>query len=252
MRQTWHRMRRIMGVPSTLVAAAVSAFYLLINAITWQAAESAGVAGVWSATGVAVGLAALLMIRYHRQVADALTPALDRPGCVKLADRHGAVVLVGLDSAEPGTTFLRLLSTARELEYLALVTTPQAASRGVIATLLAQVRRAPQSLPLQQIRIWDQVEAGAMSDTEQAVTDAISWMLSRGLHPSQLVVDVTKGRRPMQFGALIAAERARVEVQYLAAEWPHLDDRPRPGSAAFTVVHTHWSAVAADAEPIVG
>jgi hypothetical protein len=45
-------------------------------------------------------------------VTDALAPELDRPGSVKLADRRGAVVLVGLDSAEPGTTFLRLLATA--------------------------------------------------------------------------------------------------------------------------------------------
>jgi hypothetical protein len=77
-------------------------------------------------------------------------------------------------------------------------------------------------------------------------------MQRHGLHPSQIVVDVTKGRRPMQFGALIAAERARVEVQYLASEWHHLDDRPLPRSAEFTVVHTHWSSVASDAEPIFG
>jgi hypothetical protein len=122
------------------------------------------------------------------------------------------------------------------LQYLALVTTPQASSRGVIDALLAQVRRAPQALPLQQIRLWDQLDAATMTDAEQAVTDAITWMLRHDVHPSQLVVDVSKGRRPMQFGALIAAERARVEVQYLAADWPHLDDRPRPGSAEFLQV----------------
>jgi hypothetical protein len=35
-----------MGVRSTLVIATVSAFYLLINAITWQSARSGGTAGV--------------------------------------------------------------------------------------------------------------------------------------------------------------------------------------------------------------
>ena len=252
MHQTWRRLRRIMGIPSTLVLAAVSAFYLLINAITWQTAESHGVAGVWAVTGAAILLTALLLIRYHRQVAAALAPSLDRPGSDKLADRRGAVLLVGLDSAEPGTTFLRLLATARELEFLALVTTPQAVARGVVAALEAQIQRAPQAFPHQQIRLWDRVNAQTMGDTEQAVTEAINWMLRHGLHPSQLVVDVTKGRRPMQFGALIAAERAHIEVQYLAAEWHHLDDRPRPGSAEFTVVHTHWAAAAPDAEPILG
>ncbi len=252
MRQTWRRLRRIMGVPSTLVAAAVSAFYLVINAITWQTAELAGAAGVWVGAGLAILVTVLLFIRYHRQVASALAPTLDRPGTDKLADRRGVVVLIGLDSADPGTTFMRLLAAARELEYLALVTTPQAASRGVLTTLASQVRRAPQALPHQQIRFWDRVNAETMGDTEQAVTEAISWMLRHGLHPSQLVVDVTKGRRTMQFGALVAAERTRVEVQYLAAEWHHLDDRPRPGSAEFTVVHTHWATAASDAEPIVG
>jgi Beta-lactamase len=51
------------GVPSTLVVAAVSAFYLLINAITWQSAQSGGATGVWAATGVAVALTALMLIR---------------------------------------------------------------------------------------------------------------------------------------------------------------------------------------------
>ncbi len=252
MRQAWRRLRRIVGVPSTLVVAAAVLFYLLINAITWQTAESWGSSGVWAATGFALLVTVVLIIRWHRQVAEAFAPAMDRPGTDKLADRIGAVVLVGLDSAEPGTTFLRLLGTAHQLEYLALVTSPQVAARGVLTTVLTQVGRSPQALPHQQIRLWDRVNAERMADTEQAVTEAVSWMLRHGLHPSQIVVDVTKGRRPMQFGALVAAERARVEVQYLAAEWHHLDDRPRPGRAEFTVVHTHWATAAADAEPIVG
>lgn len=252
MHRTWRRLRRIMGVPSTLVLAAVSAFYLLINAITWQTAKSDGELGVWASTGAVIVLAGLLLLRYHRQVASALAPSLDRPGSDKLTDRRGAVVIVGLDSAEPGTTFLRLLATATKLEYVALVTTPQAVMRGVVTALEAQIQRAPQALTHQQIRLWDRVNAQTMADTEQAVTEAINWMLRHGLHPSQIVVDVTKGRRPMQFGALIAAERAHIEVQYLAAEWHHLDDRPLPGSAEFTVVHTHWASAAADAESIPG
>src|SRR5690349_11510063 len=102
MRRTWRRLRRIMGVPSTLVVVAVSAFYLLINAITWQAAESAGSAGVWLATGGVLAATLLLLLRWHRQVAAAVLPALDRPGTDKLGERRGAIVVAGLDSAEPG------------------------------------------------------------------------------------------------------------------------------------------------------
>jgi len=85
-----------------------------------------------------------------------------------------------------------------------------------------------------------------MGDVEQSVTEAIAWMGRQGLHASEIVVDVTKGRRSMAFGALIAANRADVEVQYLAAEWHHLDNKPRPGSEEFSVVSEHWDGVGPD------
>ena len=103
-----------------------------------------------------------------------------------------------------------------------------------------------QSLPASQIRVWDRNEADAMGDVEQSVTEAIAWMGRNGLHASEIVVDVTKGRRSMAFGALIAANRADVEVQYLAAEWHHLDNKPRPGSEEFSVMSEHWDGVGPD------
>jgi hypothetical protein len=105
------------------------------------------------------------------------------------------------------------------------------------------VPRAGHDLTYDRIRVWDDNEAEVMADTEEAVTEAIAWMGRHQVHPSEIVVDVTKGRRPMHFGALIAADRAAVEVQYLAADWHHLDDRPLRGSAEFTVVHEHWPDV---------
>jgi len=51
----------------------------------------------------------------------------------------------------------------------------------------------------------------------------------------------------MAFGALIAADRADVEVQYLAAEWHHLDNTPRPGTEGFSVVSERWDGVGQDA-----
>jgi len=249
MRRIWSRLRRIAGIPSGLVFVALFAFYLLINAVSWQTAQSAGAYGVWAAVAAAVTLTAVLFIRWQRQVADAVAPALERPGSTKLAVRRGVVMLVGLDSAEPGTTFLRLLATAGQLEYLALVASPQATDRGVVDRLLAMPERVGRPLSHERVRVWDDSAAEVMADTEQAVTEAIAWMLRHELHPSQIVVDVTKGRRTMQFGALIAAARAQVELQYLASDWHHLDDRPRSGSAEFTVVHEHWDNVGPDADP---
>src|SRR3954469_4446511 len=119
MHRTWRRLGRIMGAPSTLVLEAVSGFDVLINAMPRRTAKSDGELGVWASTGAVIVLAGLLLLRYHRQVASALAPSLDRPGSDKLTDRRGAVVIVGLDSADPGTTFLRLLATATNLEYVA-------------------------------------------------------------------------------------------------------------------------------------
>jgi hypothetical protein len=118
MRHTWSRLKRIAGVPSLLVVCSVFAFYLLVNAVTWEAAELGGGYGVWAATAAAIAATAFLFIRWQARVAPALAPTLGRPGSAKLSARRGVIVVVGLDSAEPGVSFLRLLAAAQNLEYL--------------------------------------------------------------------------------------------------------------------------------------
>lgn len=248
MRQALARIRYVAGIPSGLVVAVAATFYLLVNALTaWSAAE-AGELGLWATVVVSAAVTAVLFVRWHHRFAASLDPAkLDQPGTAKLALRRGVVVLVGLDSADPGTTFTRLLATAERLEYLALIATPQAEVRGVVPALLGRLMAVSgRSIPASQIRVWDRNEADAMGDVEESVTEAIAWMGRQGLHASEIVVDVTKGRRSMAFGALIAANRANVEVQYLAAEWHHLDNKPRPGSEEFRVVSEHWDGVGPD------
>jgi hypothetical protein len=41
-----------------------------------------------------------------------------------------------------------------------------------------------------------------------------------------------------------------VELQYLAADWHQLDNRPRTGSEEFSVVREHWRNVGPGAEPL--
>jgi len=248
MRLALARIRHVAGIPSGLVVAAAATFYLLVNALTsWSAAE-AGELGVWATVVVSAAVTTVLFVRWQHQFATSLDPAkLDQSGTAKLASRRGAVVLVGLDSADPGTTFTRLLATANRLEYLALIATPQSEVRGVVPALLGPLMAVSgRSVATSRIRVWDRNEAEAMGDVEQSVTEAIEWMGRHGLHASEMVVDVTKGRRSMAFGALIAADRADVEVQYLAAEWHHLDNTPRPGTEGFTVVSERWDGVGHD------
>ena len=248
MRQALARIRYVAGIPSGLVVAVAATFYLLVNALTaWSAAE-AGELGLWATVVVSAAVTTVLFVRWHHRFAASLDPAkLGQPGTAKLALRRGVVVLVGLDSADPGTTFTRLLATVEHLEFLALIATPQAEVRGVVPSLLGPLMAVSgRSMPASQIRVWDRNEADAMGDVEHSVTEAIAWMLRHGLHASEIVVDVTKGRRSMAFGALIAANRADVEVQYLAAEWHHLDNKPRPGSEEFSVISEHWDGVGPD------
>lgn len=248
MRLALARIRHVAGIPSGLVAAAAATFYLLVNALTSWSATEYGEPGVWATVVLSAALTTVLFMRWQRRFAATLAPArLDQPGTPKLAFRRGVIVLVGLDSAHPGTTFTRLLATAEQMEYLALIATPQAEVRGVVPALLGPLMAlSGRDIASSRIRVWDRNEAEAMGDVEESVTEAIGWMGRQGLHASEIVVDVTKGRRSMAFGALVAADRADVEVQYLAAEWHHLDNMPRPGTEGFRVVSARWDGVGPD------
>ena len=167
-----------------------------------------------------------------------------------MSERRGLVVLIGLDSASPGTTFLRLINEAQEAEYLALITTSEDDSLGVTAKLTEKfLPLAKNQFEPGKTRIWGGNNAESLPGIEHSVTEAIDWMFRHGLHPSEIVVDATKGRRTMEFGALIAADRQNVEVQYLAADWHHMDDRPRHGTEGFRLVRRLWHGVGSDAEP---
>src|SRR5665811_72624 len=148
MRQALARMRYVAGIPSVLVVALAATFYLLVNALTaWSEAEF-GQPGVWATVVLSAALTAILFARWQRRFSAALQPkALGQPGTAKLTSRRGAVVLVGLDSADPGTTFTRLLATAEHLEYLALIATPQAEVRGVVPALPGPPPAASRSGP---------------------------------------------------------------------------------------------------------
>lgn len=242
------RLRHIAGFPSGLVVSFFFSFYLLVNAVTYLGAF-AGALGVVVPLLVSCLITATLVWRWQRKLATALSASqLDFPDESRLALRRGLVVVVGLDSANPGTTFLRLLAAAKECELVALVTTVQDDELGVTSDLVEKVMPlSGRSFPIGNVRLWGGNSAESLTDAENSVTEALAWLRRHGLHPSEMVVDVSKGRRSMQFGALIAADRASVEVQYLAADWHPLDNRPKEGTHDFFVVRTMWTEVSEDA-----
>jgi hypothetical protein len=134
-----------------------------------------------------------------------------------------------------------MLATAIRIEYLALIATPQTELRSVVPTVLTRLLpRSGRTVPAGRIRVWDQNSAESLTSVKRSVGEAIAWMTRHGLHPSEIVVDASKGRRSMQFGALIAADHLMVELQYLAADWHQRDNRPRAGSEEFSVVREYW------------
>jgi len=244
------RLRYVAGFPSGLVISFFFSFYLLVNAITYFGGLL-GWAGVLLPVLASAVLTTYLVYRWQRKLSSASAAKSKDVTANRLAERRGVIVLVGLDSASPGTTFLRLLEEAEHLEYLALISTAQDDLLGVTSKLVdTLVVASGRVLPHGQVRVWGGNNAEGMPEIEDAVTHAVTWMGRHGVHPSQIVVDVTKGRRSMEFGALIAADRAHVEVQYLAADWHHLDNKPRPGTEGFTLVRTIWNAVDAHAQPL--
>lgn len=244
------RLRYVAGFPSVLVISFFFTFYLLVNAITYFGAFL-GWPGVLIPVLISAALTTYLVVRWQRRL-QATSRARERLTTAnRLAERRGLVILVGLDSATPGTTLMRLLHEAEHVEYVALITSAEDDQLGVTSKILETLIPASgRELPHGQIRVWGGNNAESLPQIEESVGKAVAWMVRHGLHPSEIVVDVTKGRRSMEFGALIGADRSHVEVQYLAADWHHLDNRPRPGTEGFVLVRSIWNSVALDAQPL--
>lgn len=158
----------------------------------------------------------------------------------KLAARRGAVIVLGLDSAHPKSAAAHLLAQLPNLDYLALVGTPQTAEKKIAQNLLSMIAPAcGRHLDPSHTRVWEFGAAESISDTEEAVTEALRWMTGRGLRGAQLIVDVSSGRRAMTYGAKDAADEFEVETQYLASAWDPATNRPIPGTAMFKIIKAY-------------
>jgi len=58
----------------------------------------------------------------------------------------------------------------------------------------------------------------------------MDWMLEQGLKPTQVVVDLTGGSKPMSVAAFIAAEQRKLECEYVASDWDQGRARPVRGT----------------------
>lgn len=231
------RIRLVAGVPPLLalimflIGEAIA--QIVFEVITPMNARYAWLAGL-------VIAAAYLSIRYDNQRL-AKVSSFGQPGDAKLGERRGAVVLIGLDSDDPTGSLSKLLARTPRLDHLALVGTPQTAEKGVTDRLRSHLLAAwGVDLDPTRIRVYEHNHVESLADNEHSVSDAIQWMNAHGLAPHEIIVDITKGRRPMGFGALLAADRHEVEAQYLTWAWDTVADRPLLGTEAFKLVNERY------------
>lgn len=234
-RATLSRLKLIFGIPPFLAIAGYVLVESLIEIIcgalpTWQAQL------LWLGT-----LAAAALFAFHRwntKVTRTLDAShLGRSGTDRLHTRRGLIVLLGLDSQREDGAVAKLLASTPNVEYLALLGTPETQSRHVAADIVEKLAPAMgHRIAASHVRIFEQGNnSQSVADFEQDTTDAIAWMLRQGLEAFEIVVDTSAGRRAMGYGALIAAENADVEVQYLALAWNHMANQPVPGAEMFKV-----------------
>jgi hypothetical protein len=235
-RATLSRLKVVFGIPSTLV---ITGFLLTQSVVSMVLDSIHGWQGhiIWLGSIAVVAL--LSFQRWDRNATATLTAAhLGQSGTDTLAARRGLVIIMGLDSQRSDSAVAKLLAAAPGVEYLTLIGTPETQLRkvaaGITGTLAPSLGRA---VPATHVRIFEQGNnAQSISDFEQATTEALNWLERQGLEPHEIVVDVSEGRRPMGFGALVAANTAGVEAQYLSWAWNHLENRPIPGQEIFKVV----------------
>ena len=68
----------------------------------------------------------------------------------------------------------------------------------------------------------------------------MDWMLEQGLSPSEVIVDLTGGSKPMSVAAFIAAEQRQVECEHLASNWDAKKARPMPGTQQPILITHYW------------
>lgn len=235
---TAKRMRHAIGVPGGL-ALAVVLFTQLLGQVLDSVLDSTH--DVLLAAAAVGGVVLLLAGRWVRQL-PTLAKANDfgRPGTDRLPMRRGLVLLTGLDTATAKGPAAALLAQLPSLEYLAVVGSVETGEQGIGEKVCGpMLRAAGHDLPASHMRRWEFGNAESVSDAEQAVTEAIRWMLGHGLDRTEIVLDVSSGRRPMSYGAKDAADEFAVEAQYLAAAWDSVANKPLPGSQMFKVIRAY-------------
>jgi CRISPR-associated protein (Cas_Cas02710) len=204
---------------------------LLISAATLIAGDAVGLVGLALAVAVAAGAIVGvrdLVLRMKRR----RTPAIDELEGPPERTRPGVILTLSHDSDAADSAAVLAIRHLRPT-YLGFLGTPQTDERRVADHLAKE--RCPElgvELAAWNAKSWDQLD---LRDGTRTVTALIDWMLDRGLHPSDVVVDITGGTKLMSVCAFLAAEAKGIDCEYIRSEWHQ--GRRRPGSEHFTTIH---------------
>lgn len=204
------------GVGSSLVVAGFLLSQSLVQVVLDGLNARFGLGGELVWLGALARVALWVFVRWNASLAVNSSPSTGAP-TANLASRRGLVVLTGLNSDRPDSATARLLASVPSLEYLVLVGTPQTRERKVAQKVVASLLPlAGHRLDRRHVRILTDASADSVSGFEAATFEAVSWLGRAGLAPSDIIVDVSEGRRAMGFGALVAAQSLGVDTQFLA------------------------------------
>jgi hypothetical protein len=233
------RFKAALGIPGLLAVTAIVFAELLGTEAQLLLNTHHEVLGT---LGAMAGLMMFLAYRWVSQLPDAVgAHAYGNEGTGKLPQRRGLVLLVGLDSAKPSSAAAQLLSKLPNLEYVAYMGTTGTAEHGVVSALADKIAPAAGvNLAPGHERRWEFAHAESVAQNEQGVTEAILWMIGRGLDPSEIIVDTSAGRRAMAYGAKDAADEHHVETQYLAPAWDTAANVPIAGTERFKIIREYY------------
>jgi hypothetical protein len=138
----------------------------------------------------------------------------------RLGSKRALIAVMGLESGRASSPLALLLSQLSQLDYLVLLGTPETKALGVASQITHDLLGASGfTLASDQIEIFEQGDSYSMEDFDLATRQAVNWLIHKGVTTSEIVCDITAGKRAMGFGVMLAADHIGVEVQYRDSNW---------------------------------
>lgn len=137
--------------------------------------------------------------------------------------RKGVIFTLGLRSADAGSVAYEVLDRMRP-EYVGFLGTSQTRDAKIVESLVEHFGISEDKFKSETWELLDVAEG------ELKTTLVIDWMLKQGIASSDIVLDVTGGTVTTSISAFIAAQKRRIDTQYIYSEFDRQANRVVDGS----------------------